>query len=144
MVAAYRRFCDDLLSRRYMKTAQVIQSVDPYHPISVRSGFGGTGTDAPWALPQMPVDLFSGAKHLLYISPEGYNFSGSADNPEIRVVEYGGLVATGALDGSICSASGNSSTSSTGNFTTLHAHDLLVGINVSTLPDSERYATRGW
>jgi hypothetical protein len=76
MVAAFRRFCDDLLSRRYMKTAQVIRSIDPYHPISVRSGFGGTGTTASYALPQMPVDLFSGAKHLQYISPEGYNFSG--------------------------------------------------------------------
>jgi len=76
MVAAYRRFWDDRFSRRYMKTAQVIHSLDPYHPISVRSGFNGTGTSAPFALPQMPVDLFSGAKHLDYISPEGYNISG--------------------------------------------------------------------
>jgi hypothetical protein len=76
MVAAYRRFWDDRFSRRYMKTAQIVDSVDPYHPISVRSGFNGTGTSAPFALPQMPVDLFSGAKHLDYISPEGYNISG--------------------------------------------------------------------
>ncbi|MDH7481283.1 MAG: hypothetical protein QHH26_04795 [Armatimonadota bacterium] len=76
MVAAYRRFWDDRLSRQYMKTAQVIRSIDPYHPISVRSGFGGTGTMAAYALPQMPVDLCSGAKHLDFISPEGYNFAG--------------------------------------------------------------------
>ncbi len=76
MVAAYRRFWDDRLSRQYMKTKQVIRSIDPYHPISVRSGFGGTGTMAAYALPQMPVDLCSGAKHLDFISPEGYNFTG--------------------------------------------------------------------
>ena len=80
MVAAYRRFWDDRFSRRYMKTAQIVDSVDPYHPVSVRSGFNGTGTSAPFALPQMPVDLFSGAKHLDYISPEGYNISGDWDS----------------------------------------------------------------
>jgi hypothetical protein len=97
MVAAYRRFCDDLLSRRYMKTAQVIHDIDPYHPISVRSGFGGTGTMAAYALPAMPVDLFSGAKHLHYISPEGYNFSG--DWPSFRegglTTLYGKFVSGG-------------------------------------------------
>jgi len=76
MVAAYRRFWDDRISRQYMKNREVMKRLDPYHPISVRSGFGGTGTLAPYAVPQMPVDLFSGAKHLDYISPEGYNFSG--------------------------------------------------------------------
>ena len=80
MVAAYRRFWDDRFSRRYMKTAQIVDSVDPYHPVGVRSGFNGTGTSAPFALPQMPVDLFSGAKHLDYISPEGYNISGDWDS----------------------------------------------------------------
>lgn len=77
MVAAYRRFWDDLLSRRYMETQRIIDSVDPYHPVGVRSGFGGTGTSAFYALPVMPVDLCSGAKHLDYISPEAYNISGS-------------------------------------------------------------------
>ncbi len=76
MVAAYRRFWDDELSRRYMDIREVVRSVDPYHPISARSGFGGTGTMAGYALPAMPVDLLSGAKHFDYISPEGYNFSG--------------------------------------------------------------------
>ncbi len=76
MVAAYRRFWDDKLSRRYMETERFMKKMDPYHPISVRSGFGGTGTLAAYAVPALPVDLFSGAKHLDYISPEGYNFSG--------------------------------------------------------------------
>ncbi|MCX6377665.1 MAG: hypothetical protein NTU88_16810, partial [Armatimonadetes bacterium] len=76
MVAAYRRFWDDRLSRRYMETERFMRKMDPYHPIGVRSGFGGTGTLAGYAVPQMPVDLRSGAKHLDYISPEGYNFSG--------------------------------------------------------------------
>lgn len=76
MVAAYRRFWDDRLNRRYMETERFMRKMDPNHPISVRSGFGGTGTSASYAIPQMPMDLFSGAKHLDYISPEGYNFSG--------------------------------------------------------------------
>ena len=76
MVAAYRRYWDDRLSRRYMETERFMRTMDPYHPIGVRSGFGGTGTLASYAVPQMPVDLFSGAKHVDYISPEGYNFSG--------------------------------------------------------------------
>ena len=80
MVAAYRRFWDDQFSRKYAKTKQVVHSIDPYHPIGVRSGFGGTGTSAPYALPQMPVDLFSGAKHLDYISPEGYNINGDRES----------------------------------------------------------------
>lgn len=76
MVAAYRRFWDDELNRRYKDLRQVVRSLDPVHPISARSGFGGTGTLAGYALPAMPVDLLSGAKHFDYISPEGYNFSG--------------------------------------------------------------------
>jgi len=76
MVAAYRRFCDDVYSRRYMKTAATIRGLDHDHPIGVRSGFDGTGTTSFYALPIMPVDLFSGAKHLDYVSPEGYNFRG--------------------------------------------------------------------
>jgi len=76
MVAAYRHFCDDRFSRAYAKTTKVVRDLDPYHPIGVRSGFGGTGTMAAYALPLIPVDLFSGTKHLDYVSPEGYNFSG--------------------------------------------------------------------
>ena len=86
MVAAYRRFWDDRLSRRYMETERFMRKMDPVHPISVRSGFGGTGTLAGYALPQMPVDLLSGAKHLDYISPEGYNFSG-----DLRSFREGGF-----------------------------------------------------
>ena len=74
MVAAYRRFWDDRISRRYLETERFIRGLDPHHPISVRSGFNGTGS--LFAVPQMPFDLLSGAKHLDYISPEGYNFTG--------------------------------------------------------------------
>ena len=97
MVAAYRRFWDDWLSRRYMETERFMRGLDPHHPIGVRSGFGGTGTLASYAVPAMPVDLCSGAKHVDYISPEGYNFSG--DWPSFReggfTTLYGKFVSGG-------------------------------------------------
>jgi hypothetical protein len=74
MVAAYRRFWDDRISRGYMEIARIVDGVDPYHPISARSGFNGTGS--LFAVPQFPYDLLSGAKHLDYISPEAYNVMG--------------------------------------------------------------------
>jgi len=70
MVAAYRRFLDDTISQGYGAVTRAIREVDPYHLIGVRSGYGGTGS--PWADPHMPFDLASGAKHLDFISPEGY------------------------------------------------------------------------
>ena len=70
MVAAYRRFLDDAISQGYGRVVRAIRDVDPHHLIGVRSGYGGNGN--PWADAQMPFDLASGAKHLDFISPEGY------------------------------------------------------------------------
>jgi len=70
MVAAYRRFLDDAISQGYGQVVRAIRNVDPNHLIGVRSGYGGTGS--PWADAKMPFDLASGAKHLDFISPEGY------------------------------------------------------------------------
>ena len=73
-VAAYRRFWDDEISRRYRAVREFIKGIDPHHLIGARSGYGGTGSQ--WVVPLFPFDLASGAKHLDYISPEGHSLSG--------------------------------------------------------------------
>lgn len=70
MVAAYRRFLDDWVSKDYQLSASLLREWDPIHLIGVRSGYGGNGSE--WIDPRMPYDLVSGAKHLDFISPEGY------------------------------------------------------------------------
>jgi len=70
MVAAYRRFLDDFISQGYGRVVRAIREADPYHLIGARSGYGGNGS--AWADDQIPFDLASGAKHLDFISPEGY------------------------------------------------------------------------
>lgn len=72
MAAAYRRFADDLISRRYRKIIRLAKSIDNTHLFGVRTGYGGTGT--PWVVPRMPYQLTSGAAHLDFISPEGYGY----------------------------------------------------------------------
>ncbi|MFQ6099120.1 MAG: hypothetical protein ACE5O2_15420, partial [Armatimonadota bacterium] len=44
MVAAYRRFLDDFLSKKHLLAAQKIRSVDPNHPISFRMTIAGDPT----------------------------------------------------------------------------------------------------
>jgi hypothetical protein len=70
MVAGYRRFLDDLINRGYREVTRRIREIDPTHLIGVRSGYGGTGEMGIDF--RMPFDLVSGAKHLDFISPEGY------------------------------------------------------------------------
>ncbi len=77
MVAAYRRFVDDLISRSYRLAVERIRRIDPYHLIGVRSGYGGTGPCHP---SNFPIDIKSGAKHLDFTSPEGYGMHGPYDN----------------------------------------------------------------
>lgn len=69
-VAAYRRFLDDWLSWRTGEVRRFIRSLDPHHLISFRVGYGGTGQ--PWPDRVMAYDPVAGAKHLDFISPEGY------------------------------------------------------------------------
>lgn len=73
MVSAYRRFLDDLISRGYREVTGRIREIDPTHLIGARTGYGGTGEQG--IDPRMPFDLISGAKHLDFISPEGYGLS---------------------------------------------------------------------
>lgn len=78
MVAAYRRFVDDMVSRGYGQITRLIRSLDPNHMLGARTGYGGTGQMAIAAA--MPLDLASGAAHLDFISPEGYGIVGELDN----------------------------------------------------------------
>lgn len=73
-VAAYRRFWDDEISKRYAKVRGFVKSLDSNHLMGARSGYGGTG--AFWVAGVLPFDLASGAKHLDFISPEAYNVGG--------------------------------------------------------------------
>lgn len=73
MVAAYRRFADDLISRRYGRVCRSLRSLDPDLLLGVRTGYGGTGQE--WAGRVMAYDLTSGAAHLDFASPEGYGMS---------------------------------------------------------------------
>jgi hypothetical protein len=56
-------------------------------------------------------------------------FSTAAVYPDIRILEYGGIATTGALDVA-ASGSGNSSASASAAVTTTNANDLLVGANL--------------
>jgi len=76
MVAAYRRFVDDLLSRKYREAAQTVKEMAPNQLISVRMGYGGTGPCSPGVF---PVDMRSVAKHLEFLSPEGWGMNGSRE-----------------------------------------------------------------
>ena len=74
MVAAYRRFVDDMLSAGYRTVCQTMHLAGVDAMIGARSGYGGNGF--PGVDSQMPFDLLAGAAHLDFISPEGYGLSG--------------------------------------------------------------------
>ncbi len=70
MVAAYRRFLDDIVSRTYGRAVRGLRALDPDALIAVRSGWGGTGQRGNNI--GMGYDLAAGAAHLDAVSPEGY------------------------------------------------------------------------
>ena len=72
MVAAYRRFADDLISRRYGEVVRLAKTIDSTHLFGARTGYGGTGTKG--VVRVMPFQLTSGAAHLDFLSPEGYGY----------------------------------------------------------------------
>lgn len=73
MVAAYRRFADDLISRAYGRRKREALNLAPYTLFGCRTGWGGTGTE--WAQRGMQYDLASGARHLDFLSPEGWGYA---------------------------------------------------------------------
>jgi hypothetical protein len=72
MVAAYRRFTDDLISRRYGEVVRLVRTLDDTHLCGARTGYGGTGTRG--AVEVMQFALTAGAAHLDFTSPEGYGY----------------------------------------------------------------------
>lgn len=72
MVIAYRRFIDDLASRRYNAGCRALREMDPNHLLGARTGYGGNGMTAP---ENMAFDLACTAKHLDFISPEWYSLT---------------------------------------------------------------------
>lgn len=86
MVAAYRRFADDLISRRYREVIRLVRSVDDTHLVGARTGYGGTGS--LWAVPAYQFQVTSGAAHLDFISPEGYGYSSANDTDAVFVGQY--------------------------------------------------------
>ncbi|MGQ9730247.1 MAG: hypothetical protein ACUVX8_03155 [Candidatus Zipacnadales bacterium] len=69
MVAAYRRFLDDLLSKWHMRAVQKIRTVDPYHLISFRMTIAGDPTASPIT---MGYDFGALARSMQIMEPEGY------------------------------------------------------------------------
>ncbi len=81
MAAAYRRFLDDFISRKYRQVCRLIRQLDPNHLIGARTGYGGGPFGAEGAF---PFDHTAGAKHLDFVSPEGWNLGwlGQADEAQ--------------------------------------------------------------
>lgn len=77
LVAVYRRFVNDLMSRRYGEVARLVRRLGCKQLLSARSGYGGTGNS--WGDPLLPIDLGSGAVHFDFVSPEGYALTGDTD-----------------------------------------------------------------
>ena len=76
MVAAYRRFVDDLLSRAHLEAAQKIRSVDPHHLLSFRMNVAGDPTAGAAA---MAYDFAALAKSVDIMEPEGYGRIGDLE-----------------------------------------------------------------
>ncbi|MBN1270336.1 MAG: hypothetical protein JXB04_12165 [Kiritimatiellae bacterium] len=73
-VAAYRRFVDDYVSRRYGHIRRFLHSLGVRQLLGARTGFGGTGQ--AWPNQVFALDPASGAVHLDFISPEAWGLTG--------------------------------------------------------------------
>ena len=95
MVAAYRRFVDDLITAGYAHVWRAIRDTGDRHLLGARTGYGGTGQMA--VVPRMPFDLASGTLLLDFVSPEGYGLgpSWAATAPGGFITAYGRAVAAG-------------------------------------------------
>jgi len=69
MVAAYRRFLDDLLNRKYGDATRLVKGVDPHHLVSFRMSIAGDPTVGPAA---MAYDFVGLAQAVDILCPEGY------------------------------------------------------------------------
>ena len=73
MVAAYRRFVDDLASRAYGRAARLIRGLDPHHLFGFRMNTAGDPTAAPR---EFPFDFRGLGRALDIVEPEGYGRQG--------------------------------------------------------------------
>ncbi|HEY5141580.1 MAG TPA: beta-galactosidase, partial [Methylococcales bacterium] len=94
MVAAYRRFTDDFVSRNYGMITRTIRKLCPHSLIGTRTGWGSSCS--LWIDSRMPFDMISGAAHLDYISPEAY---GLLYGPWSRVEDGKLVTALARYDG---------------------------------------------
>lgn len=69
LIAAYRRFVDDLTSRAYGRVARQIRGIDPHHLISFRMTIAGDPTAPPR---EFPFDFRGLGRALDIMEPEGY------------------------------------------------------------------------
>ncbi len=94
MVAAYRRFLDDLLSRKHLEARQKIHTVDARHLLSFRMSEGGNPTCGAHL---MGYDYTGLARDMDFVSPEGYGRIGDWEKvkPGWFTVPYARLTAPG-------------------------------------------------
>ena len=95
MVAAYRRFLDDLVTAGYGQVWRALRAMGDNHLLGARTGYGGTGQMS--AVPQMPLDLQSGMLYLDFASPEGYGLGPAYQQtlPGGLTTAYGRAVGAG-------------------------------------------------
>jgi hypothetical protein len=94
VVAAYRRFQDDLLSRKHMEARQKIRTVDTRHLLSFRMSIAGDPTCGPTI---MPYDFAGLARSMDFMAPEGYGRIGERDRvrPGWFTTAYARMAAPG-------------------------------------------------
>lgn len=74
MVAAYRRFVDDFICRKYSYAIRKIKEIDPNHLVSFRMSEAGNPTCGPEGY---PYDVRAIAKSVDFFEPEGYGRFGA-------------------------------------------------------------------
>jgi len=77
MVAAYRRFLDDLLADAYSRARRLVRSVDPNHLVSFRMTIAGDPTIDEGG--SIPYDFRATAPGVDIVCPEGYGRIGDWD-----------------------------------------------------------------
>jgi len=93
MVAAYRRFLDDLLAEHYSRARRLVRSIDPNHLVSFRMTIAGDPTIShSWTI---PYDFRATAHGVDIVCPEGYGRIGEWDRvrPGAFTVAYARCVA---------------------------------------------------
>lgn len=81
LVNAYRRCLDTEVATRFARVVRHIRMLDPGHLITIRQGYDGNGN--PSASMVYPLELYSTAYHLDFLSTENYYFKGTLDNNSI-------------------------------------------------------------